>query len=148
MSDRDCNGRRKGRQPPYLLPFSGLVDANGEVPAYLANAGNNVTASSTRPVYPVATPQTFRSAAVNLVSSPLPPTVDSITVELLRNGVPVPGFAVVYLTGQNGIKYPSSIPDPAYFPRGSTFDVRVTTDGVVVDPLLLKISATYGVTAV
>lgn len=70
------------------------------------------------------------------------PALSSIVVELLQNGVPVPGFTITYLPGESGIK--SVVAGPQPYAIGDAFDLRVTASNVTSGGPV-SISATVGV---
>lgn len=133
-----------------LLKFSGVVAPALElapVVSYLEDWGIGVGVGaiiSTAPRYPVAVAHNLRNMATNLLPgfvTPIIPLGGAILIELLRNGVPVPGFSITYGPGESGVK--SVLAGPAAFAIGDTFDMRATVSGTVaVD---VDVSATVGV---
>ena len=113
--------------------FSGLV---GMSPpggsAYLADPGIGVNVNQILdPVqYPMAEDTSFCALAVNL-HEPLTGT-GMIEVEVLRDGVVVPAFTIVYSgAGPNlgGIVIVTTAPE--LFPEGSILDLRATSSGQI-----------------
>jgi hypothetical protein len=149
---RGHRGHRGHDGPPGppgfgLLKFSGeaAVDSEGGGPlaSYLTDAGVGFGTGSvlTAPSYPVAIARSLRNLATNVLGF-IVPQLGSILVELLQNGVPVPGFAILYGPGETGVK--TVLAGPTVFAIGSTFDLRVTTTHLgEVD--VIDVTATVGV---
>jgi len=130
-----------------LLKFSGFAAGalSGLVPvaSFLADSGAGIGVGSILLLaqgYPEAIARSLRNLAVNIFGFTVPP-LGSIVVELLQNGVPVPGFSVTYNTGDSGIK--TVVAGPAPYAIGDTFDLRVTTTGILAAGV--NVSATVGV---
>jgi len=150
--DDDCKrGKRgkRGRQGPPgpssggLLKFSGLLRfGQGEIISFLADANAN---NSFFVNYPVAVTHSLRNLATNLLYTILP-NEGTIVIDLLKNGIPVPGFSITYGPGETGIK--QVLAGPEIFVEGppTTFDLRITaTDIFNEDADPINLSATIGV---
>ena len=133
-----------------LLKFSGTVAPaveGGLVVSFLEDYGagvasfQGVTPVSLAPSYPIAVARNLRNMATNLLLGFVVPDGGQIVIELLQNGVSVPGFVITYTGGETGIK--SVLAGPAAFAIGDTFDLRVSVTGGVVDTV--DLSATVGV---
>jgi hypothetical protein len=130
-----------------LLKFSGTADANSEstIVSYLADSGvgvGTVPFITVAPAYPVAIARSLVNFATNVLGTVIIPPSGSIVIELLKNGVPVPGFSISYgpLGPTSGIKTVAA--GPVAFAIGDTFDVRVTTTDIAAG---IDVSATVGV---
>lgn len=142
--ERGKRGKRGHRGPPGpaaaasgLLKFSGNV--NGTSPNFLADSGIGLASNGDPLNYPDAIARSLRNLATNLPFFTVP-LGGSMVIELLQNGVPVPGFVVTYAVGETGIKTVAA--GPAAFAIGDTFAVRVTSSGFVPATVVL---ATVGV---
>ena len=134
-----------------LQPVAGVIP----VTSYLANpgvglAGLGVGPLVVAPMYPLAQATTFTSLAVNLSSLGDPivlPVGATITVELIRRAGGDPpeietNLEVTFAVTDDPIQIDTgSIP----FAAGDTFDLRVTTDGVL-GLVIVDLSATLGYT--
>ena len=139
---------RDGATGPGLLKFSGSVPAFGQLPgpgvSYLADHGVGLGAASILlfpPSYPVSVAGSLRNLAVNIFGFVVPQN-GTILVELLQNGIPVPGFAITYVSLETGIK--TLVAGPTPYPVGSTFDLRVTVNVEATFNPTLSMSATVG----
>lgn len=132
-----------------LLKFSGNVAGALDVvsaDSFLADEGVGFSAGIivVAPSYPVAVQHNFRNMATNLLRGFVVPDGGLIVIDLLQNGVAVPGFQITYGPGEGGLDGRKSvIAGPVTFAIGDTFDVRVTTSGSVA--VTLEMSATIGV---
>ena len=131
-----------------LLKFSGEVEASVDpddtIISFLEDWGSGASAGlfiSLAPSYPVAVAHNLRNMATNLLQGFIVPLGGSIVVELLQNGVPVPGFVITYADGESGVK--TVVAGPVAFAIGDTFDLRVTTVGLAA--VSVDMSATIGV---
>jgi hypothetical protein len=89
--------------------------------------------------YPVASPRVFVSFATRMLLGMgvfVVPPGGQVEFQLFHNGVPVPGFIIVYTSGEAGITK-TLTPNPEAFAVGDTFAVRVLTSGFAFsdDPL-------------
>lgn len=124
-----------------LLKFSGLTAPAllGEtIPAYLADglAGglSVVDVLSVAPDYPLPASRSFSSLAINLRGSIIV-AATTITFDLLRNGIPVPGFQIVYSGAGTATGIQIVNPALANFVAGDTLNLRATTDGLLAIPI-------------
>lgn len=159
--DDDCGERgergRRGRRGPTgpagpaaggLLKFSAVATPSGEgglpTTSYLADTGFGFSAGPffVAPNYPVAVAHSLVNMATNLLQGFVIPTGGSMVFELLRNGVPVPGFTITYGPGESGVK--SVLAGPQAYAVGDTFDIQVTTSGAAISAGV-DVSATVGV---
>jgi hypothetical protein len=131
-----------------LLKFSGSVAVFGQLPgpgvSYLADPGVGLGGASVLlfpPSYPVSVAGSLRNLAVNIFGFVVPQN-GTILVELLQNGVPVPGFAITYVQNETGIKTLAAGPTP--YAVGSTFDLRVIVNVEASFAPTLDMSATIG----
>lgn len=130
-----------------LLKFSGspAFTVGAIIESFLADpgVGLGILPLIAAPGYPVAIARSLRNMAVNFTSTGLQPSpLATVTVELLRLGVPVPGFVITYAPGTGGIQSVVAGPEP--FAIEDTFDVRVTTSGFAGGSVI-NVSATIGV---
>jgi hypothetical protein len=135
----------RGLDSGGLLKFSGVVApaVEGALVTYLTDFGVGLGSGSmitTAPSYPVAVPHNLRNLSTNLLGAVVP-VGGSILVELLKNGIPVPGFTITYGPGENGVK--SVVAGPVAFAIGDRFDIRVTASALVL--IAENLSATVGV---
>ena len=154
---RGKRGKRghRGEQGPAgpagsggLLKFSGTAAAATEgilpVVSYLEDFGIGLGLGAgiitTEPSYPVAIARELQNLATNLLTFVVPPG-GSILIELLKNGVAVPGFAISYGAGETGIKTLTA--GPVAYAIGDTFDLRVTTAALFA--IGVDVSATVGI---
>lgn len=98
------------------------------------------------PRYPIAIGRNLRNLATNLLPPFTVPLGALIVIELLKNGIPVPGFLTTYIPGEGGV-HNAILPPEAFVISigGDTFDLRVnitTTDGQALEA---NLSATVGV---
>lgn len=124
-----------------LLKFSGSATSTSTGITFLADSGIPLAPSTTALGYPIATAMSLENLSTNLsAGGPVPPGA-TLVFELLQNGVPVPGFSITYVAGENGIK--SVAVGPVAFAIGDTFDLRVTVtpDLFELNPF---VSATIG----
>lgn len=140
MNCSACNKKRGRRGPPgppgpsteTLLKFSGralrAADAT-PVPSFLADAGTGGAAPviTVPPSYPVVRESNARKLTVNLQTALA--GAATLTVELLRNGVLVPGFSIAYSAGGTASGVQSVEPAEALFAADDLLDVRTTTTG-------------------
>jgi hypothetical protein len=124
--------RRKKPKDQTILKFSGTTPApdwspgwSGPVTSFLADGGD-VTASSTPPRYPLPINLKVRSMTCNLLEGDTPPPGSSFSCQLVKNGVPVSGFVIVYAAGQTGVKTFNG--RPVSFSPGDTLGLAVTED--------------------
>jgi hypothetical protein len=165
--DDDCEDGKRGKRgkrghrgpegppgPPAtasggLLKFSGNVAGALDVvsaDSFLADTGIGFGGSiiTVAPSYPVAVEHNLRNMATNLLAGFVVPDGGLIVIDLLKNGVAVPGFQITYGPGEGGLDGRKSVlAGPVTFAIGDTFDVRVTTSGSVA--VTLEMSATIGV---
>ena len=114
--------------------FSGLVGSSPPgFEAFLADPGIGVNVNQiAEPVhYPIAVDQTLCTFAVHLHQE-LEPGEGTVTVQLLRDDVPVPGFTTTF----SGVGPDTGGPDnvvimegTAFYAAGSTLDIRVQAEG-------------------
>lgn len=126
-----------------LLKFSGVVDASveGTIVSYLADTGvgvGDVSVITVAPDYPVAIVRNLVNLATNVLEAIS--INGTLTIELLKNGVAVPGFVITYTGGQSGIKTVTA--GPVAFAIGDTFDLRLTASFLAVG---VDVTATVGV---
>lgn len=153
-SDDDCRGERgkRGKRGPRghivsggLLKFSGIPEGNdGDVAgiSYLPDAGFSAVVDPViTPIdYPTAVHRHLRNLAANILDFVVAPN-GSIKIELLQNGIPVPGFVVTYVSGSPAIQVVAA--GPVSFDVEDEFDLRVTT--ALLGDQSPDISATVGV---
>ena len=70
------------------------------------------------------------------------PLNNTLIVQLLLDGTPVPGFETIYTGGQSGIR--RVLAGPKEFRRGHTFDLRFTISGSAGEGAV-DVSATVGI---
>jgi len=135
-------------EPTGMLKFSGSVAVFGQLPgpgvSYLADHGVGLGVAAVLlfpPSYPVSVAGSLRDLAVNIFGFVVPQN-GTILVELLQNGVPVPGFAITYAQNETGIK--TLVAGPTPYAVGSTFDLRVTVNVEASFAPTLNMSATVG----
>lgn len=128
-----------------LLKFSGTATPSFETTAvsYLADVGvgAGIGLISTAPSYPVAIAHSLVNFATNMLADFTVPASASVVFALLQNGAAVPGFAITYGPDEFGIK--TLVAGPVAYAIGDTFDVRVTVNGLISDPI--DVSATVGI---
>jgi hypothetical protein len=129
-----------------LLKFSGAVTVDSEgalFVSFLADTGFGPAGPT--PInalnYPVAVVHRLRNLATNILINTLAPPTGTISIRLLQDGAPVPGFLINYGVGEVGIK--SVLAGPVEYPIGSTFDLEVTTSGFAATGIVVV--ATVGV---
>jgi hypothetical protein len=107
--------------------------------SFLADAGNTETLSQiTPPVnYPIPIARSIVNMAVTI--SPAFVTNTQATVELLKNGVLVPGFTLTFLAAATQ----SVAAGPVVFNPGDALDMRVSADGS--EPFIISVAAMLGV---
>jgi hypothetical protein len=132
-----------------LLKFSGqALTAPGGLTAisYLADTGFSIVPGPVvvAPSYPVARALNLRNLATNVLIPVIPPTIFVfITIELLQNGTPVPGFTITYGPGETGVK--TVAVGPAPFVAGDRFDLKISTNSLAELERGATVSATVGV---
>ena len=94
---------------------------------------------NTAPNYPVAVAHNLRNMSVNLLGV-VPLIGGALVFDLLQNGIPVPGFTIVYGPLESGIK--SVLAGPTAYAIGDTFDIRIITGA---NPTSINVSATVGI---
>lgn len=123
-----------------LLKFSGNCQTSndGPVTSFLADAGNTATLSQTTPVsYPIPIARSIANMAVTISPDFLPNT--QAVVELLKNGVLVPGFTLTFLAaGTQNV-----VAGPVVFNPGDSLDMRVSGDGN--ESFIISVAAMLGV---
>ena len=109
-----------------ILKFSGVPQAgSGSVVSFLVDDGP-VVASLDASSYPIAGRLRARSVAVNLLGGVTPPPGATLVLQLFKNGVGVPGFAVTYEPGQTGVQI---VRASASFEPGDTLDLAAIATG-------------------
>jgi hypothetical protein len=146
-----CDDRREDkREDSALLKFSGILAVTDDSPAqitwYLGDAGPVIITSGIPVSYPAARRSRLKNLAVNItygLGAPVVlPATTSVTVQLFRNGIAVPGFVVVWGTGELlGVKKIKT--DRLRLARGDFFDLRVS----LANGALLGATTTLVVTA-
>lgn len=135
-----CCGKKGGDEG--LLKFSGRAQvptSTGTVVTYLADQGvASVLSSTVAPAYPLARARRIRNLAVNVLT---PLTAGSLLVEVLKNGVLVPGFSASYggTNPASGVQVISA--GPSSFAPGDRLDVRVSVTDFTTP---VDLSATIG----
>ena len=129
-----------------LLKFSGAVTVDSEgalFVSFLADTGFGPAGPT--PInalnYPVAVVHSLRNLATNILINTIAPPTGTISIRLLQDGAPVPGFLINYGVGESGIKV--VLAGPVEYPIGSTFDLEVTTSGFAATGIV--VTATVGV---
>ena len=126
-----------------MLKFSGLaapISEVGPIVTYLADLGFDTSIIGFTPInYPSAIERSLENLATNLMFVVLPSA--TVTIQLLLNGVPVPGFVTTYAGGETGVKV--AVAGPLAIAAGDRLDLRITTTGAV--PAAAYVSATIGV---
>jgi len=131
-----------------LLKFSGILEV-GEFPLtyYLGDAGPVELWAEIPVTYPVARRTRLKNLAVNVTPPVLVPPGALLSVQLFKNGVPVPGFLLTWNAGETtGVKLAKT--DELKLSKGDLFDLRATLSGFPYDheePLEITVAATVGV---
>jgi hypothetical protein len=123
-------GRHKHHSSPSFLKFSGMTLVGQ---SFLADTGNGPT-SSVPHAYPVPAPFETRTMSATIFSTI--PTGGSMTIQCVRNGVPVPGFSITFNGGETGTK---SVTQNVPFAEGDTIGLVVISIVSVLVSLLLSV---------
>jgi len=150
--ERGKRGKRGHRGPAGpagtsagLLKFSGSAQSSGQgvLLTFLGDSGVPSTPATGETNYPLAVARSLVNIAVNL-SETVPPDT-TLAIDLIKNGdqgTPVPGFSLLYVAGESGIK--TALAGPVAFAIGDTFELRVAIsppDSFELNPF---VSATIG----
>lgn len=121
-----------------LLKFFGaLVAVGASFAADLADGGFAALPS----VYPVAAPRTLKNLSAR-IDAVLP--VGTITVQLFKNGSPVPGFLVVFPASSPAGTVLNVTTAGVDVAQGDTFNLRAIGSAAIV-ALTLNLTATIGI---
>lgn len=132
--------------PGGLLKFSGVVApaVEGSVVSFLADWGVGLgigSVISTAPAYPLAVQHDVRNLAVRVLGAIVGLPGGTIVFELLRNGVPVPGFSITFTVG-GPVGNQVVIVGPVTFFIGDRLDLQATATGITA---AVDVSATIGI---
>jgi hypothetical protein len=100
--------------------------------SFLADTGD-LPASSVPHAYPVPTP--FRTGTMSATIFTAVPVSGSLTIQCVKNGVPVPGFSITFNEGEIGTK---SVTQSVPFNEGDTIGL------VVISIITLLVSILIG----
>lgn len=126
-----------------FLKFAGAASAlaaPSTVFNFLTDAFQLVTFN---PGYPVPTARTLRNIAVDLLSGI--PTIGTLTVELLVNGVVQPAFTIVFTGPLVGGVVQTAVTAPLPIAVGDRISLRTTTSGFAEDVAEIDLTAMLGV---
>lgn len=124
-----------------MLKFSGDVLNTTEFPtntSFLADRGIQNSAGNVLglpPNYHFAVPRSVQNMTAQVGF--LNPGA-SVTIDLLKNGSPVPGFSLTFVSGGSM----TAVAGPVPFAIGDLFDIRVTASGT---DQIIGVSVTLGV---
>lgn len=118
------------------MKFSGVISTSAG-DSYMDDA---FTDNSTHPLaYPISVASKAVNMAVNVLGGATFGAV-TLTVQLLRNAVAVPGFSITYTGAQTGVKTVTA--GPSSFAVGDTFDVLCNLSSGIGGGV--EITATFG----
>lgn len=127
-----CKGCECHRRKPTpkgnggLLKFSGSARGVGEIAvitSYLGDSGMDIGPSGPTPTsYPFALERRIQNLSVNLPDK-ITNQLGSVRVEVLKNGVPVPGFFVDYGGSNPMVGIQTAVAGPVTFAIGDVLDV-------------------------
>ena len=130
--ERREHSKHHREESTFLLKFSGTVL---EGRSFLADTGDG-SASALPHAYP--TPIAFDARGMNATLFDTVPVGGTLTIQCVRNGVAVPGFAITYGEGETGTK---SVTQRAPFAEGDTIGlVVISTIGALVSLLLTAVT--------
>jgi hypothetical protein len=96
--------KKKSSTSSAILKFSGLVPGGeGTVTSFLTDGGPDTEAASTPPRYPFGEKFKIGVLTCNLLDGATPPPGGLVICQVVKNGTPIPNFAVTYKPGQTGI---------------------------------------------
>jgi hypothetical protein len=130
-SRRERRRRHKSKhRSSSFLKFSGMTLVGQ---SFLADTGNGPT-SNVPHAYPVPAP--FKTGTMSATIFTTIPVGGSMTIQCVRNGVPVPGFSITFNGGDIGTK---SVTQRVPFAKGDTIGLVVISVVQVLLSLLVDV---------
>lgn len=127
---REHRKHHKSEPPPSFLKFSGTTLVGQ---SFLADTGDGPTSAMPH-AYPVPTP--FKTGTMSATIFTAIPPGGSLTIQCVKNGVPVPGFLITFNAGEIGTK---SVTMPTSFDEGDTIGLVVISIISLLVSILLPV---------